>query len=244
MKRQVFATAALALVLLSGSAMARENWRLIGSVTFDDPWQRSVVVIPQGVGPLDALRFDVKGADLEVGNVTVTYGNGQSVDVPVRSIFKGNSTSRAIPLGGQPRQVKQVTVLYRAHGPTRFNVMGDIADAPPPPPPPAWADLGCKSVGFLVDRDIIPVGRRDGAYRAIKLSVSGTAVEFLNVNVVYGNGQRDQLPVRQVIPPGGQTRAIDLAGKQRGIDRIELFYRAIPTIKTKAKVCAAGLLGN
>ena len=49
------------------------------------------------------------------------------------------------------------------------------------------------------------------------------------------------VPVREFIPPGGGSRPIDLPGNNRGIDRIEMIYRSMPTLTGTAEVCIDGL---
>lgn len=104
----------------------------------------------------------------------------------------------------------------------------------------AAEQLGCRKVGFVVDRDIIPVGRADGRFSAIKLQVTGNTIELLDLKVIYGNGNPDDLTVRSVIPAGGETRWIDLKGARRAIRQIELVYRSKPSFKGQATVCAFG----
>ena len=105
-----------------------------------------------------------------------------------------------------------------------------------------WEQLGCQEVGFLVDRDVIRVGRRDGKFSAIRLEVSGNTVFMNDLKVVYGNGAPDDIALRSEIRDGGQTRALDLKGRgERVIDRIEMTYRAKPNFKGSAKVCVSGL---
>ena len=48
-------------------------------------------------------------------------------------------------------------------------------------------------MGFLVDRDAIKVGRREGKFKAIRLEVSGNAVYMNDLKVVYGNGAPDDI---------------------------------------------------
>jgi hypothetical protein len=108
--------------------------------------------------------------------------------------------------------------------------------------PDHWEQLGCQKVGFLVDRDAIKVGRREGKFKAIRLEVSGNTVYINDLKVVYGNGSPDDLQVRSEIREGGQTRPLDLKGRgERAIDRVELTYRAKPNFKGSAKVCVSGL---
>lgn len=99
-----------------------------------------------------------------------------------------------------------------------------------------WELLGTQKVGFLVDKDVIQVGRQDGDFSKIKIVVKGNEVEFKDVAVVYGNGQRDDIPVRNRIRAGGETRAIDLKGGERFIKRVEFVYASKPSFKGQATV--------
>jgi hypothetical protein len=99
-----------------------------------------------------------------------------------------------------------------------------------------WELLGSQKVGFIGDKDVIQVGRKDGDFSAIKLRVKGNEVEFLDVKVVYANGQSDDIQVRNKIRAGGETRAIDLKGGDRFIRRVELVYRSRPSFKGQATV--------
>lgn len=104
-----------------------------------------------------------------------------------------------------------------------------------------WEQLGCQKVGFLIDHDVIKVGRREGKFSAIRLEVSGNAVYLNDLKVFYGNGAPDDIAVRSEIREGGMTRALDLKGRgERFIDRVQLTYRAKPNFKGTARVCVAG----
>jgi Protein of unknown function (DUF2541) len=100
--------------------------------------------------------------------------------------------------------------------------------------------LGCRKVGFLTDRDVIEVGKADGRFSAIKLQVKENAIEMLDLKVVYGNGNPDDLQVRSEIAAGGETRWIDLKGNKRFIKQINMVYRSKPNFRGQATVCAYG----
>lgn len=77
----------------------------------------------------------------------------------------------------------QVTLVLRANA-------GGGGGGGEPPPVATWNELGCKSVGFLVDRDVVNVNSED-FYRALRLRSSGLDIEMLDMNVRFANGQRD-----------------------------------------------------
>jgi hypothetical protein len=99
-----------------------------------------------------------------------------------------------------------------------------------------WELLGSQKVGFLADKDVIQVGRKDGDFSKIKIVVKGNDVEFKDVDVVYGNGQKDDIQIRNRIKAGGETRAIDLKGGDRFIKRVEFVYKSKPSFKGQATV--------
>jgi hypothetical protein len=105
-----------------------------------------------------------------------------------------------------------------------------------------WVELGCQQVSFIgKDRDSIKVGRREGRFKAIRLSARGNDVEVLDLKVIYADGQPDDIQVRSRLRAGTQTRPLDLKGRQQAIDRIEMVYKSRPSFKGMATVCVEGL---
>lgn len=89
-----------------------------------------------------------------------------------------------------------------------------------------WVLLGEKHVTDRVDRDTLAVTGSKGDFVAIKLRVRRSAVKFVDVKVVYGNGSTDDLAIRDVIPAGGESRVIDLRGGDRVIRQVDFVYEA------------------
>jgi hypothetical protein len=116
-----------------------------------------------------------------------------------------------------------------------------LAAAPAARAQQAWVQLGCRDVNWAVDRDIIRPARRDGRFSAVRLRVIGNDVRMLDLKVVYGGGAPDDLPVRAVIRAGGQSGALDLRGRDRAIDRVEMIYEARRGFRGRAVVCVDGL---
>ena len=105
-----------------------------------------------------------------------------------------------------------------------------------------WVELGCKQVAFVgADRDTIRVGRREGRFKAIRLSARGNDVEMLDLRVIYTNGAPDDIPVRSMIRQGSRTRPLDLRGRERAIRQIDMVYRKPLNFRGSATVCAEGL---
>jgi hypothetical protein len=106
-----------------------------------------------------------------------------------------------------------------------------------------WERLGCVEVGRRPDRDIITIGRREGRFRALRLEVTGNDVNIDDMRVVYGNGQPDDIALRSEFREGTSSRAIDLKGRDRAIDRIELVSRRgyQGRGRGRGQICVSGL---
>jgi hypothetical protein len=86
------------------------------------------------------------------------------------------------------------------------------------------------------------VGHREGKFKAIRLKARGNDVEVLDLKVTHaGGGDLDHIQVRSQIRAGSQTRALDLKGGERAINRIEMVYKSRPILKGQATVCVDAL---
>jgi hypothetical protein len=216
-------------------AMAKEQ--VIGTASFTQQPVRETVKVGAGEGRFKGIRMEVRQSDVEILDLKVVYGNGSDEDIRVRQMFKAGSSSRVIDLEGRRRAIKHIIVTYLPKGPARIVFFGVESAAQAA----SWERLGCKNVGFIVDKDTIDVGRKDGAFKSLKLKVRQAPVEFFAVRVMFGNGLRQDIQIREKVPAGAESRPIDLAGDARGIQKIDLLYRALPTFKGKAEVCVDGL---
>lgn len=107
--------------------------------------------------------------------------------------------------------------------------LGLLAAAAPPASTLAkWKKLGERTVDHAVDRDEIQVGVREGDFRQIKLVVRRRAVTFRDVKIHYRNGGVQDVQLRREIPAGDETRAIDLTGDDRFIEKVVFFYHTTP----------------
>jgi hypothetical protein len=103
-----------------------------------------------------------------------------------------------------------------------------------------WELLGKNKVGFSVDRDVIKVGRHEGRFDKIRVEVKDNDVDILSLKSFFNRGAPQDVPVRDKIRAGGSTRAIDLKGDDRFIDRIEIVYKSRPSFRGTATVAVMG----
>ncbi len=87
-----------------------------------------------------------------------------------------------------------------------------------------WVKLGDRTVNHALDRDEIVVSAKKGVFRKIKLKVRRRKVIFRSVKVHFANGGVQNVNLRHEIPAGGETRNIDLEGKDRVIKKVVFWY--------------------
>jgi len=104
----------------------------------------------------------------------------------------------------------------------------------------SWTNLGSAKVNGYVDHDQILVTAMEGDFTAIKLFVENAGIQFERVVVTFGNGGKEEMILRDFIPAGGETRVMDLRGRDRVIRKVDFYYKSNPNTKKKAKVVLFG----
>ena len=104
--------------------------------------------------------------------------------------------------------------------------------------------LGEKSVGFLVDRDVIEVGKseewfRDRAFRSLHFKAERNDLHLISIRLVYLNGYKEDLKVDRTIRAGSQL-PVDLRGERSYLRRIEMIYRSRPSFRGQAVIKVYG----
>ncbi len=89
-----------------------------------------------------------------------------------------------------------------------------------------WVLRGERSVSDRLDHDSIAVTAARGEFEAVQVKVRQHAVQFREMKIHFANGRTQEVALRQVIPAGGESRVIDLDGRERVIRRIEFWYDA------------------
>lgn len=108
--------------------------------------------------------------------------------------------------------------------------------------PGEWRLIGTTSADHSADHDTIVVAGPFDNFRSIKFKVTNARLNLQRLVVTYDNGTPDKLDVRENIPQGGESRAIDLRGVgKRSIRRIDFWYDTKGFLKGKADVTLFGM---
>ena len=90
-------------------------------------------------------------------------------------------------------------------------------------PAQAWDLIGAKQANHFRDRDVINVRGRD-RHRAVRICVDRAPLTMQRMQIVFANGGRQDVALRNLFFPGTCSRAIDLRGNRRDIRRIVVVY--------------------
>ena len=234
------------------------EWVFLGEKTVGFRVDRDVVRINQGedwyrTRTFRALHLVADRNDVYFIGIQLVYLNGFSESFRVDRLVR-DGQDFPIDLRGERSFIRDIVMTYRSRpdfrGEAVVRVFGEpFRRGPGPIPGPGpgadagrWVELGCQRVSlFGKDRDTIRVGRREGRFKAIRLHVRGADVEVLDLKVIYANGEPDDIQVRHFIRQGERTRPLDLRGRERAIDRVDMLYRTVPNFKGQATVCVEGL---
>ncbi len=240
----------LTLLISTGHAQINRDWVPLGQQSVGFRVDRDVINIGQSEDwyrdrSFRALHFVAERNDVHMMSIRVVYLNGFAEEFRVNRLIR-QGAELPIDLRGERSYLKQIEMVYRSRpdfrGEALIRVFGEPVrrfggPAGPPPDRADWTELGCQQVNlFGTDRDTIRVGRRDGRFKAIRLSVRGADIEILDLKVIYANGQPDDIAVKNLIRAGERTRPLDLQGRERAIDRVEMVYRTV--------INPAGIIGR
>jgi hypothetical protein len=103
-----------------------------------------------------------------------------------------------------------------------------------------WEFLGKRAVDYGLDRDVIPVTWRDGAFDGLKFEVKGGALNMRKCIVHFENGGKQEIELRHNFGKGSDSRIVDLRGNNRLVEKIELWYDTKNIARNKAVILVYG----
>ena len=209
---------------------------LFGSQYVGFTVDRDVIRVGAEIGKFDKIRLRVLDNDIFIKDLKVVYGNGESEDLAVNADVKQNTRTQWFNLKGD-RFIKEVQMVYRSKpsfkGQARVEVLGQYSDSWLGPNGEGrkfnqgWVLLGAQTAGFIgFDKDVIPVGKNEGGFKRIRVTVKDRAITLNELRVVYSSGQEDVIPVKAKIEAGSTYGPIDLKGGTRTVKEIQARYRS------------------
>lgn len=246
---------AVGALLAATPASAQGRWELLGTRSVGFHIDRDTVG-GRGQGRFSVIRLCVGNNAVHFRDVEVVFANGERQQLPVNAFVRPGSCTASLDLRGEARRIDHVNMVYNSVPNFRGRAVVSVYGLHPvvgpgpgpggpvvpggPAAPGIWDRLGTRLVGFQVDRDGFHL-EGEGRFRAVRLCVARNAVHFRDVEVHFGNGERQELPVRRFIRAGECTPALDLAGQARRIRHVVMIYNTVPNFQGQAAVTLYGL---
>lgn len=104
-----------------------------------------------------------------------------------------------------------------------------------------WRELGMVKAGHKGDHDRIEIIGKHDTFRRIKIRVEGSPLKLKKMVVRYdGDGAPENIGIRDELPKGGESRAIDLKGGKRKLKSVEFWFETKGFLNGKAEVFLYG----
>lgn len=113
-----------------------KDWTELGSKSVERRHDRDEVRCAEA-GPMRSIVIEVERAAVNFESVTIEFGHGAPMDVPIRSVIRPGDRTREIDLPGEARVIRKIIFRYRTVGPgpdARVVVWGKLGDRNPPRP--------------------------------------------------------------------------------------------------------------
>ena len=232
----------------------KTGWVLLGETWVQGKTDHDVVPVGRQAGKFTKLMVVVDESDLEMHEMTITYGTGKTYALPVKHFFRENDRTRPIDLPGEARIISKLEFTYgNLPGGGRAKVevwgkegapMGGGGGGGPGPgpgaggPPPAgpawhfnsagWTLLGETTVNGKKDTDVIHVGKKAGKFTKLMVVVEDSELEMQDMEIQFAQGGKVSPEVKHFFRENDRTRAIDLPGETRFIKNIKFKYGNLP----------------
>ncbi len=210
---------------------------LFGSQNVGFIRDRDVIRVGANLGQFDRVQMRVLNNEVHINEIEVVYVDGTTQKLVVNALVKQNTRTQWFNITGT-KFIKEINLNYRSRpafkGQARVEVYGQFAEGWLGPNGrgrqfnEGWVLLGAQTAGrFLrTEVDRIEVGRNEGLFKRIRVTVRDRALVFNELRIVYGNGEEEVIPVKTTIAANSTFGPVDLKGGNRVIREIQARYRS------------------
>ncbi len=90
--------------------------------------------------------------------------------------------------------------------------------------PGTWEIIGTRNVNYELDKDEIIATRLEGIFTAIQVRVKNAPIHMQKLELQYGNGEIQEIDLRNNFAANSESKVIDLPGNKRVIKRAVFWY--------------------
>ncbi len=226
------------------------DYVLFGTVIAGRRGNADVIEVGPSQGQFERIALVVRDSGIQLNAVTFVYANGERDRVVIERRLPADSVSPAILLTGD-RFIREIEIDARAlrggDGPAAIEAFGlyserwlarlDRGDRTDRGRDEGWALIGAQRAQmFNVDADVFPVGRRFGLFDQIRVRARGTTIRLYGLTITYGNGTKEEIDLFGRLGAGETSAAIELRGRERFIESIQVRYRSTISLRGEGLV--------
>ena len=90
--------------------------------------------------------------------------------------------------------------------------------------PGTWEKIGTRDVKYDLDKDEIVATRLEGIFTSIQVRVKNAPINMQKLELQYGNGEIQEIDLRNNFAANSESKVIDLPGNKRVIRRAVFWY--------------------
>ena len=233
-------------------ASDRDGFDVLDTVRLDTRDDFVRFNLGRGAQRTGALRMRARYGDIVIRRAEVVFGNGRSQTFRIRERLRAGDAVD-LDVKGDRRRVREVNVVLRPQKgtakPVRLDLLGlegrdgdgrretDYETRRPNARGGEWDLLGARRAAlFGKDSDVILVGKDKGRFDSIRLRAVDQDVRMYGMQITYGNGSVEDVPLYGTLREGRTSQVFDLKGRDRFIKHIAFRYRSKLSLKGPARV--------
>jgi hypothetical protein len=164
---------------------------------------RDVIRVGSEIGKFDRVRLRVLKNDIFITDLKAIFNDGQTETLLTDAKIGSNRKTEWIPLKHKGF-IKEIQMVYRSRpdfkGQARVEVFGEYAPGWLGPNGEGrkyndgWVLLGTDTAGSVgFDRVTIPVGKNEGGFKKLRVSVKDRDITMTKLSVIYADGGKDEI---------------------------------------------------
>lgn len=198
---------------------------------------RDLIIVGENLGQFDRVQLRVLENSVHINDLEIVYVDSTKLNLVINSSVEQNTRTRWLDIGGT-KFIKEINVSYRSRpgfkGQARIEVYGQFAqgwlgaNGRGRQYNEGWVLLGAQTAGRFLRTEIdrIEVGRNEGLFKSIRVTVKDRALVFDELHVVYGNGAEEVIPIKTIVAANSTFGPVALKGGNLAIRELRGRYRS------------------
>jgi len=212
---------------------------VVGDTTLRRGESQSMISLGRYTGPFTELALRAADYPVRIRSIKVFFANGNSDVAVINKYLDGGERTAPIRFDRRSRRVSKVQVRVspvRGRRARTIELLARGADRQPDLDLPArYEKIARQRLRARAGTQRIRIGRHKGRFGSLVLRALDGNTYISHVVVIYGNGERDRIPVKSKLFAPDQTRELSLEGNRR-ISEIVLTYENLtrPSVPRRA----------